>query len=85
MKLMEEKNEVLKKLAPRITSRIVASEVLDLTKNLDKLNKSNIYSKLILYNLEYLIECINNNTITFQMADELNTQVQISLRRSGIF
>lgn len=85
MKALEEKNEILKVLVRNLSSSVISNELLELTHNIDKLNKNNIHSKIILYDTEYIIECLNNNSLTFQMIDDLNIQVKISLRRSGIF
>ena len=85
MRLLEERTNTLKRLIPLIKSTIISNEIKDLVNNLIKLIKNNIHSKIILYTLEHLIECINNKTINFQMVDDVNIQVKVALRRSGIF
>ena len=85
MRLLEEKTETLKRLLPLIKTSIVTNEMKCLINSLDKLNKNNIHSRIILYTLEHLIECVNNNTINYQITEDVNNQVKIALRRSGIF
>lgn len=85
MMLLEEKTEILRRIAPGVSSKVVSNEIHALIKNLDKMNKNQIHSKIIIYTLEHLIECVNNRTVDYQLVDNINNQVQIALRRSGIF
>jgi hypothetical protein len=85
MRALEEKNDVLKSLVHNVLSPAISKELIELTHNIDILNKNNIYSKIILCNTEYIIDCLIDNSLTFEMVDDLNIQVKISLRRSGIF
>ncbi len=85
MRLLEEKIETLKLLFRLVKPLTVSNELKDLINNLNKLNTNNIHSRIILYTLEHLIECINNNTINYRITEDVNNQVKIALRRSGIF